>query len=150
MKIAHFVATLAALLIASNVVFGADGTEAVDQAWRKAVVANDLDAIVACYAKDAVLWLPNAPAAKGQDAIRKCYADMLGANKVTDATLTNTHYEVAGSTAVGWGEFSVKMSPKAGGDPVTMSGRFSVVAKKEAGKWVYVLDHASSDAAKSQ
>ena len=74
---------------------------------------------------------------------------MLSANTITEATLTKTHYEVAGDTAVGWGEFT-KMSPRAGGDPVAMSGRFSAVAKKEAGKWLYVLDHASGDAAKSQ
>jgi uncharacterized protein (TIGR02246 family) len=134
------------VLLASATAFAAEGVEAVDQAWRKAVLANDLEAIVACYAKDAVLWLPDAPAAKGHEAIRKCYADMLSANTFTDATLTNTRYELAGGTAIGWGEFTLKMSPKGGGDPVVMSGRFSAVAKKEGGKWVYVFDHASAGA----
>lgn len=47
------------------------------------------------------MWLPGAPAAKGQEAIRVAYAAVL-------------------------------------------SGRFTVIAKRDEGKWVYVVDHASS------
>jgi hypothetical protein len=35
------------------------------------------------------------------------------------------------------------LQPKSGGAPFTMTGRSTVVAKQEGGKWVYVLDHAS-------
>ena len=69
MKITRFIWAVAAVTLASSAVFGANGVEAIDQAWRKAILANDLDAIVACYAKDAVLWLQDAAAAKEQDAI---------------------------------------------------------------------------------
>jgi hypothetical protein len=69
-----------------------DGAQAVDEAWRKAITANDLNAIIAVYADDAVMWLPDAPEAKGREAIRKTYADLLAANTVTAATLANTHY----------------------------------------------------------
>ena len=31
------------------------GAEAVDQAWRKAITANDLTALMSCYSKDAVM-----------------------------------------------------------------------------------------------
>jgi len=67
-----------------------DGARAVDEAWRKAVLANDLEAVVACYSKDAVMWLPDAPEAKGQEAIRNAYAGLFNANTVKEATLTNT------------------------------------------------------------
>jgi ketosteroid isomerase-like protein len=33
--------------------------------------------------------------------------------------------------------------PKAGGDPIPMKGRASVVTKKIGGKWLYLVDHAS-------
>jgi hypothetical protein len=36
------------------------------------------------------------------------------------------------------------MVPKAGGDPVTLEGRFLEVARKIGGKWYYVVDHASA------
>jgi len=120
------------------------GARAVDEAWRKAIIANDLGAVVSNYSKDAVMWLPDAPEAKGREAIRKSYAGLLTANIVTGATFANTHYQTSGNLSVGWGDFTLTLSPKAGGSPVSLSGRFSVIAKKEGRKWVYVVDHASA------
>jgi hypothetical protein len=37
------------------------------------------------------------------------------------------------------------MVPKAGGDPVTLHGRFTDVAAKRNGRWVYIVDHASEE-----
>jgi len=121
-----------------------DGAQAVDEAWRKAITANDLNAIIALYAEDAVMWLPDIPEAKGREAIRKSYADLLAANTVTGASLADTHYQTSGNLSVGWGNFTITLSPKAGGNPVTLSGRFSVIAREEGGTWVYVVDHASA------
>ena len=126
-----------------------DGAQAVDEAWRKAIIANDLNAIMAVYAEDAVMWLPDAPAAKGREAIRKSYADLLAANTVTGATLTNTHYQTSGNLSVGWGDFTLTLSPKAEGNPVTLAARFSVITRKQGGGWVYVVDHASAHPAPS-
>jgi uncharacterized protein (TIGR02246 family) len=123
------------------------GAQAVDDAWRKAVLANDLEAVMACYSKDAVMWLPGAPEAKGSDAIRSAYTGLFNVNTVKEAMLSNTHYENAGNFSVGWGNFSLTLLPKSGGNPTMMSGRFTVVAKQEGDKWVYVVDHASSPAA---
>lgn len=120
------------------------GAQAADEAWRKAITANDLEGIMAVYSEDAVMWLPDAPEAKGREAIRKSYAAMLAANTVTAATFANTHYQTSGDFSVGWGDFTLALSPKSGGDPVTLSGRFSVIARNEAGTWVYVVDHASA------
>ena len=149
MTMTRFSRTLILALLFSSVAFTTAwatpaGAQAVDKAWRKAITANDLEAIMAVYAADAVMWLPDAPEAKGREAIRKSYAALLAANTVTGATLTNTHYETSGDLSVGWGDFTLSLSPKAGGDPMTMSGRFSVIARNENGTWVYVVDHASA------
>lgn len=120
------------------------GAQAVDEAWRKAITANDLNAIMSSYSKDAVMWLPGASEARGTKAIRKSYADLLAASTVTGATFANTYYQTSGNLSVGWGDFTLNLSPKDGGSPVSLSGRFSVVARKEGGKWVYVVDHASA------
>jgi len=146
MKYISCVLTLALLSI-SSVVFAAEGIERLDEAWRKAITSNDLNAVVACYAKDAVLWIPDAVPAKGEEAIRKSYSDLLAANTVTNASLTNTHYQMCGDLSIGWGEFTLSLSPKSGANPTILSGRFTVVAKKEGGKWVYIVDHASANPA---
>ena len=73
-----------------------DGAKQVDEAWLKAIKANDVNALVACYAPDAVMWLPDAPEAKGEAAIRATYAGLLAANTVVDASLQNAVYQTAG------------------------------------------------------
>ena len=64
--------------------------------------------------------------------------------KVEDAKVLPTKYEAHGDTSVAWGRWTQKMTPKSGGDPVSMEGRFTPVAKKIGGKWYYVVDHASA------
>ena len=52
-------------------------------------------------------------------------------------------------TSVAWGRFSLTLVPKAGGDPVVMTGRFTEAAERRAGTWVYIVDHASAEPAPS-
>jgi uncharacterized protein (TIGR02246 family) len=120
------------------------GSQVVDEAWTKAVLANDLEAVMACYAPDAVAWFPGDAEAKGEKAIRAAYVNLLK-DTVKDAKLSDTHYRTFGKTSVGWGHFSMTLVPKAGGAPVTMAGRFTEVAMEKDGKWVYIADHASAE-----
>ena len=121
------------------------GAADVDAAWMKAIKANDIAAIVACYAPDAVLWVPGSPEADGIDAIRSTYEGLLAANTVKDAAVSDTHYRLSGDVGAAWGRFTLTLSPKAGGADVVMHGRFTEVVEKRGGKWLYVADHASED-----
>ncbi len=123
----------------------AEGVEAVDSAWLKAFNANDIDAILACYAPDAIGWFPDMPQAKGTAEIRAAYQKFLADNTISNATTSDTHYQTVGERSVGWGRFSMTVTPKAGGAPVTMTGRFTEIAEKHDGRWVYLVDHASAD-----
>ena len=112
-----------------------------DQAWVKAMKANDIEAITALYAPDAVAYFPDGDF-KGKAAIRKSWADFLGMFTVKDATSEGT-YETAGDTSLGQGYWTITVAPKSGGDAMVMKGRATVVVKKVGGKWLYVVDHAS-------
>ena len=72
------------------------GAQAVDEAWKKAITANDLDRIMAVYSEDTVMWLPDAREARGREAIRKSYAAMLTANTVTTTLSTSALVEARG------------------------------------------------------
>ena len=121
------------------------GARSVDAAWLKGVKANDLEAVVACYAPDAVLWLPDAPEARGTKAIRDTYAGLLGANTVVDASLTDAVYQTSGDMSTAWGHFTLALKPRKGGDTVVLKGRFLSVSKNMGGKWQYVADLASAE-----
>ena len=121
------------------------GAQAVDAAWAKAMKANNLDAVMKCYAPDAVAWLPGMREARGEQAIRSAYQGLLSANTVKDAALLDTKYKTTGTMSVGWGKYSITLVPKAGGNPVVMTGRYSEVAERRGGQWVYIVDHASAE-----
>ena len=120
------------------------GLAGIDKAWTKAMLANDVAAVGALYAPDALMYPPDAMELKGREAIQKSYEAFLSGMKVVDAKLTPVKYETHGDTSIGWGRWALKMAPKAGGDPVQMEGRYMAVAKKINGKWLYVADHASA------
>ena len=123
----------------------AGGAEGVDAAWKKAILANDVEAVIRNYADDAVLWLPDAGEARGKAAIRATYEGLMGANTVKEAKLKDVRYRTMGKTSVAWGHYELVLEPKAGGKPVTLAGRFSEVAEKRGGRWVYIVDHASAE-----
>jgi uncharacterized protein (TIGR02246 family) len=124
---------------------GEEGAQTIDAAWMKAMKAGDVNAVMACYANDAVLWFPGDAEARGEKAIRDLYAGVLSTNTITDVALTNAHYETSQNLSTGWGNFVLTMQPKSGGAAATVHGRFIDVAKKIDGKWKYVADHASAD-----
>jgi uncharacterized protein (TIGR02246 family) len=131
-----------ALLAAAVPVAAAEhGAETVDQAWVKAIKAQDVEALTALYAPDAVAYFPDGEF-KGKEAIRKSWTDFLATFTVKDASITSS-YETIGDTSLGHGHWTLTVAPKAGGDPMPMTGRASVVTKKIGGKWLYVVDHAS-------
>jgi ketosteroid isomerase-like protein len=121
------------------------GAPAVESAWVAAMKANDLEAVMRTYADDAVAWLPDEIEARGTVAIRAQYVGLLGTFTVTEVALTDTGHWTAGKTSVGWGKFSLTLTPKAGGEPVVMKGRFTDMAEERDGRWVYTLDHASAE-----
>ena len=121
----------------------AGGVKSVDEAWQKAMLAGDLEALVACYADDAILWTPHDEV-KGKDKIREVFKRMLDGMKVVEVKMEEAHYHTVGDRSVGWGMFKITIKPKEGdGEAQTVRGRFTEVAEKRNGKWVYVVDHAS-------
>ena len=122
------------------------GSAAVGAAWMSAMKANDLEAIVACYADDATAWFPGGPRLDGKAAIRAGFSEMLAANTIRDALISNARYETSGNLGAGWGQFTVTVAPKAGGDLAVWRGHFTDVTVKRGAKWLYLVDHATDDA----
>ena len=122
-----------------------DKSEGVNDAWIKAVTAGDLDAEMKLYADDAVAWFPDEPEHQGAAAIRAAYKDLFDTYKVDSAALTNRHHAGDSKHVSHWGNFSMSLTTKADGKPVTMTGRYTDVVELRKGQWVYVADHASGD-----
>ena len=147
MKLARWTAFAVAATLSARFLSAAapSGASIVETQWLKAVRANDVAALVACYAPDAVLWGPGEAEARGTEAIRKSYAGLLAEYVVRDAALSHAERRELGRFSVGRGNSTLTLAPKKGGAAVVMRGRFTDVVEKRDGKWLYVADHASAD-----
>jgi uncharacterized protein (TIGR02246 family) len=121
------------------------GAQVADEALARAFKANDVEALVAVYAPDAVLFPPGAMAQRGRDAIRRGLTDFLSQFRITDFIVTDSHYETSGDLSSGWGLFTITAVSKtsSAASPVRWEGRFTSVARRINGKWLLVSDHAS-------
>jgi ketosteroid isomerase-like protein len=81
--------------------------------------------------------------AKGRDAIRASYEKFFSANTVSDVRLDYDYSSTSGNLSVASGRYSFTAHPKAGGAAQNVTGRFTSVAARKSGKWMYVSDHAS-------
>ena len=73
----------------------------ISKAHARAFFAGDIDTIVSAYAEDAVVMPPDAPAAKGREAIRKLFAASMAATK-PGQSLIFEDYAVQVSGDMGW------------------------------------------------
>jgi uncharacterized protein (TIGR02246 family) len=119
---------------------------ASDADFAKAAAAKDLDKCASLYMDDAVLFSPGVPAVIGKDNIRKFFGGMLAAPNM-QFSFSGVTVDVArsGDLAEDRGSFQVATADKKG-KPVTQSGQYVLVWKKQAdGSWKIAADTSAND-----
>lgn len=139
--------TLSCCLAATTSVAMAAEPAPAGDCWLAGFKAGNAEAVSACYAEDAVLWLSGVPMAKGRDAIREAYAGFLSGVTIKDASLSLIDERVVGDTRVGWGTYSITLVDKASKAESVVTGRYTDIQEKVDGRWLYIVDHASDDPA---
>jgi uncharacterized protein (TIGR02246 family) len=121
---------------------------AASMEWAAAARAKNVDAFVAFYADDAVLFLEAAPDVSGKPAIREAIGGMMQDQNFA-LSLTTANVVVAGSGDVAYetGRYALTMSDANNNNaPVTQSGAFVVIWRKQAdNSWKAVVDAPISD-----
>jgi len=120
-----------------------DGMNEIGLAFVKAFKANDLDGVVALYAPDALSFPPDSMNAMGRDEIRASWGGLLNNFDVQDVIITNAHHQTSGDLSSAWGNFKMILISRQDGSELVLEGRFTDVAKKINGQWLYLNDHAS-------
>lgn len=116
--------------------------EAVDQAFEKALLAGDLDGIVALYeAGAAMAGAPGAPAITGLEAIRGALAGFV-ALKPTAVNLRPRVVATVGDIAILYNDWDGK-GTGADGKPMDIAGKAIEVVRRQAdGTWKFIYDDA--------
>jgi ketosteroid isomerase-like protein len=125
-----------------------DEIQAVDEAYEKAVANQDAAAIAGLYSQDAFLLAPNAPMAKGPDAIRGVLQGYIDAG-AQSLELETIALEEQGDMIVEVGRYTLGLQPPGAG-PITDVGKYLQVFKRQAdGSLRITYDCFNSDEAAS-
>ncbi len=139
----QFLFVLAFIACVAAPAYGNESPEALQEAFMTSLKANDSQGISECYAADAVNFPVDSLVGYGPESVAESWSGFFAAFTVVDASLSGTHLEVHGDTAVAWGIFVIMAVPADGGETVEMKGRYMDVARNIDGSWLYVADHAS-------
>jgi uncharacterized protein (TIGR02246 family) len=114
----------------------------VIEAWQKATLAGDVDAIAELYEDDAVFYMPSFEIlARGRTAIRQAWASLLEGNTVESIDILERDERIDGDYA--WAHQHGVMKGVLGGEAVEVPFRTTEVMHRGAdGAWRYVVDHA--------
>ena len=112
---------------------------AVRLALEAAENAGDAEAAVALLADDAVVMVPDFPVQEGKDACAAFLRDVMPAlheEFQRRAVYSSDEISEAGDTAIDRGTFSIDVTPRAGGAPAQINGKYLWVLKRSAaGEW---------------
>lgn len=114
--------------------------DAVRDAWVAGYNAADADALANLFTEDAIAMPAEQPTITGRAAIRQHYADTFAAGKGT-ASVTPQETQLMGDWAYDLGTFSGTFTPAAGGDAMSVEGRYIVVLQRQTdGSWKIARD----------
>ena len=87
--------------------FANESPQALQDAFMAALKANDAQALADCYSSNAVNFPVDSLVGSGPESAMQSWSSFFAAYKVVDASLSDTHLEVHGDTAIAWGLFTI-------------------------------------------
>ncbi len=118
-----------------------------EAAWNSDWAAKDVEKIIAHYADDAALMVPDAPIMKGKDAIRAALKGMLAdTNLSLSFTASSVEVSKASDIAYTQGAYILTQTDPKTKKPATEKGKYVTVYKKQAdASWKAVEDINAAD-----
>ena len=103
--------------------------------YRSSQNADDVDRFMSLWTEDGILMPPNGPPVIGKDQIRVRTIGRF--DQVTfDLNGTEAEVEVAGGWAFTRGNYTITVTPKEGGQPVFIDGKFmNILERQPDGSW---------------
>jgi uncharacterized protein (TIGR02246 family) len=99
--------------------------------------ARNADAAAAWFAPDAIFYANGMPAVRGRAAIRELYAGFFQAMPIRDVSFVTEEITVRGDVAIETGANTVTIGAPGQDSPVTTSGKYVAVWKRQPdGQWL--------------
>jgi uncharacterized protein (TIGR02246 family) len=120
----------------------------LETAWNQAYASKDVDQIIAFYADDASVFVPDSPQLNGVEAIKPALNSLVKDKNFT-LSFESNKVEVAKSGGIGYsqGAYTSTMTDRKTKKVLTEKGKYVTVYKKQVdGKWKAVADIWNEDA----
>jgi len=130
--------------IASESAAAKTAIDSLNNQFAMNLSAGNADALMAAYTDNPVLMPPNGPAAKGRDAVKTTFTEVLFPLK-PELKLTAEAVTANGDLAVERGIYTLTMTPPGAPAPVTETGKYLVHWHRVGGKWLIADDIWNSD-----
>ncbi|MFH1700732.1 MAG: DUF4440 domain-containing protein [Candidatus Zixiibacteriota bacterium] len=103
--------------------------------YASSMNAGDLNRWISLWADDAIQMAPDAPAVVGKEQIRAKYESIFPLF-IFKMTIANDDVKIGGDLAVSHGNYTVSMTPKAGGETIVIDGKYLSIEERQAdGSW---------------
>jgi uncharacterized protein (TIGR02246 family) len=121
----------------------AEAQKLVNQ-FTEAMSRKDLDGAMACFwnSPDLIVVL-FGNVQRGYDTVRAGIAQMFAQNESVKLVVNEISYVPMGDMVMAVGTATYDLKPIGGGPAIQIVERWTDLEKKIAGRWVYVLDHAT-------
>ena len=111
---------------------------AIEEIWDNyalGMITGDLDLWMSLYTDDTVKMAPDAPAIFGKEELRASNKPLFD-NFTLDMTLFPEEAQVDRNLGFARGNYIFLLTPKAGGEPIYMEGKYLTIYKRQAdGSW---------------
>jgi len=118
----------------------------IEIGWNRDFTRSDVERLVSRYTDDAVLMVPNVPAATGKEAIRNALKQIVQDGNFS-LKLENPNIEVARDGDLAWshGTYSASFTDPAGSRQIQDHGTYVIVYRRESDRlWKAVADIRTS------
>jgi len=128
----------------------AAATAAINEIWKEysaSLNAGDMDRWLALWTDDGVQMPPDEPAVVGKERIRARNQRFLDQFRF-DMGITNAEVRTAGDWAFARGTYRASLTPKQGGKPIPIDGKYMTILTRQAdGSWKILRDIFNSNVA---
>ncbi len=124
----------------------AEGFDAIVAQWDASLNGHDVEGVLSIFGADPVMMPPGAPVVVGTEAIAE-WMQTLFEQGLIDVRNEVEGVRAAGDLAVGWGTYTLTITPEAGGEPVTDTGKWMAIAEQQPdGTWKGIRNIWNQDA----
>jgi uncharacterized protein (TIGR02246 family) len=117
--------------------------EAINEIWNQYATAmntGDFDLWISLWEDDGIQMPPDAPAVFGKEQIRIVNEKKFEPFEV-NVTINNEEVQIEGDLAFSRGTGTISLTPKAGGETISMIGKYLTILKKQKdGFWKIYCD----------